>query len=239
MRNCLVTKLKGVVQNDNLMKFGHYRVTISGIAQTNPQWVSGVGCTVSLVSGNAKANIYYNFVSTDGNSFVLDVDKKYTETYIGYWLERGEGEQFTLQDLEYFPALVKIEGTNAVSCLFIDLKAEQEAGRTYPKYYSVDFRCALANGNISYIPSVFPNIVQGILFNTYYIYGSVEDFIRVFRTMGKTDGSFQVSGWVRNANITFNGHTLESESYDSMAISWTETTMTITKTNGETETINA
>lgn len=255
MENCLVTKLKGSVNNPALVKLGHYRVEM--ISMTEPYWITTVGCVVSLVSGNAKA--YSNsgeeisfpvscapkdkirFVSTNENeTFVLDATNKYTEGGMASWITWGKPLSLTFQDLEEFPEFTVLAIRNSSEALHIDFAEEVAAGHSYPKYTSVDMRFVITNGDITKIPLLFPNtegtdngIVPGPS-----LYGAIEDLIRSWRSIGKTTGTFKINGWVRNENITFNNHVFSANYYDNPVVSWTSNTMTVTYKNGDVDTIN-
>lgn len=258
MGNCLVTKLKGAVNNPDLIKLGHYRAIFDhqtgygALTNTTP-------VTVSVASGSARIFQYgdvevsfpititdgsfYNIIPGDGGC-VLDFDNKYTADSAGFLVGRAKRGSFPLEELKYFTNLKIIDGGARASegALVFDTFDEYQKGLVLDQILYASLRTELITGDIKYIPYIFPNIVNGddpqqtygICLYISSITGALEDLVRSYRSIGKTINSLKLNGWVRKANITFNGHNLANESYDGSTLSWTDTTMTLND-----ETINA
>lgn len=253
-KNCLVTKLKAVVDDNSLVKLGHYMVSFKGSKANGVIAGAGNNVTVDLVSGSGihiylngdrnqelsfpvlcESTTYYEIVSDDPNEvYVLDFDNKYTATYIGFPLGAGIQDSMALEDIIIgFSSLTAIEGRGAETALVCNFDELVNKRISATRFANVYLRSIGVSGDIKNIPLVFPNMTLFCLYGS-KVAGAIEDFIRSFRAIGKTTGSVSYSGWFRSATITFNGHTMESSSYDDVTISWTASTMTVGS-----ETINA
>lgn len=256
MGNCLVTKLKGVVNNPDLVQLGHYRAIFDHQTGYGPL-TNTTPVTVSVASGSARIlkygdvevsfpitvtnSTFYNIIPGDGGC-VLDFDNKYTADMVGLVVGMAKRGSFPLEELKYFTNLTNIDGGASEGALVFDTLDEYQKGLVLDQILYVSLRNTLITGDIKYIPYIFPNIVDGdnpqqtygICLYVSGITGALEDLVRSYRSIGKTINSLKLYGWVRKADITFNGHNLANESYDDSTLSWTETTMTLNN-----ETINA
>jgi hypothetical protein len=103
MENCLVTKLKGSVNNDHLLKFGEFRVKIGaakylGFAADDSQIISVVDGNL-LFNGQPTLQLTDNFQSTVNitGEGTVSIPNKYNLTI----LEASFKEQIDLEKLRY------------------------------------------------------------------------------------------------------------------------------------------
>lgn len=245
MGQCFETKLKGVVDNNTLLKLGHYRATFKGSIFATP--ISSTFITeVNLVSKTGNIRVFndsteqemgFPFVANSGVLFrieadsldveyVLDFNDKYTTDYIGFALRFAKSGSVALKELCNFPKLTQIVGQGGEYALSFNTDEEYSNGTVLQNITYVGLRSKGVTGNLRYIPLIFPNLQSIILYESRLV-GSIEDFVRVWRSVGKTSGTIELKNLVRKSDITFNGHTLESSEYDNSTLSWTSTTITL------------
>lgn len=254
MENCLVTRLKGTVNNPDLIQLGHYRAVFDHETSYGALTTGNLPVTISVVSGNARIfeygdievsfpitisnTTFYKIIPGDGDC-VLDFDNKYTAETLDFLISNAKPGSFQLEELEYFTNLTHLFGSESDSALIFDTFDEYKKGLVLDRIVLIGLRSYFVTGNIKFIPYIFPNIVsdnnaqqeRGVCLYSSLITGALEDLVRSYRSIGKTVNSLKLLGWVRKADITFNGHSLADASYDNSTLSWTATTMTL---NGET-----
>ena len=245
MEQCFETKLKGVVDNKNLLKLGHYRATFKGSIYATP--ISSTFITeVDLVSstGNIRVfddatnrEVFFPFLANPGVLFrieadsldveyVLDFNNKYTTDYIGFVLRFANPGSISLKEICNFPSLTQLVGQGGEYALSFNADEEYSKGTVLQNITYAGLRSKKVTGNLRYIPLIFPNLRSIILYESKLI-GSIEDFVRIWRNIGKTSGTIELKNLVRKSDITFNGHTLESSEYDNSTLSWTSNTITL------------
>jgi len=134
--DCLVTKLKGVVDNDNLMKLGEVDIQISDVTQTvdvffniiSTENVTLENYTQNFVDVNKQDTGINKKTGTSVSAFALQGDKiaiypKYSITSVSmstFFADSG----FTPKDINYMSSLATFKGT-----LFGDLDDITEVNR--------------------------------------------------------------------------------------------------------------
>lgn len=117
MKNCLVTKLKGVVDNDNLVKIGEYKMHISLANNVANSKINGSGGTITILGNN---NYYFTqngqqvkTISYSNTVFTWpagEYDVLFTNKYGITICERVEG--FDLDVLSFSKGLTYIGSQN-------------------------------------------------------------------------------------------------------------------------------
>lgn len=98
--NCLLTKLKGTVQNENLLKLGELKLRVN--SETNFRCIIGNGSSVDFLDASGNVVQHYEgswFDSTvDASVKIINIANKYTLNYLTI-MAKPEG--FSFKDIEY------------------------------------------------------------------------------------------------------------------------------------------
>lgn len=252
--NCLVTKLKGVVNNDNLDLFGYMGIKTS---TGNIMFELSDAGTVKILHGTVGGNTEIPIVAGQYKYLVqygtIAVDSGYDEMIVyipKYTIKRlyTNASPINLEDLQYSSPLVELK-----------------LGACNPlKYSEAAFNGILENLDILYITNTstvvnngpidvteigangimtklsFSGIATGLtgslnkagmspltelnVPNTKEVSLSIETFVANNRAAGRTTGSLSLP-YLGGCNCTFNGESVAIQASNSL--SWTATTITL------------
>lgn len=239
VNNCLVTKLKGTVQNDNLPKFGVIRIPLMANL-TSQNWKS-VGTVVgtteapvfSLVSGDITVTdssgtvaLPFNFplgsaynikVSTGNVAPVIEISNKYAISYLGNILNKAS-EEFSVSELVYLP-LQALECSNVMVADVDDIVKIQ----TLVELVLSGENCRGDFANLG-------NLINLTTLNCYNarsnISGTIEEFVQRARLAGRTTGSVSFNPQKYASTITYQGSALDYQY--TWTIAWTADSISVT-----------
>lgn len=239
MGQCLVTKLKGVVNNDNLKKLGCIQFK-----------KHATGNFVFTINGNGGD---ITVKCSDGRSFLVDSISVNT-----YTIKNTDPHQFNFDGSGYN---IEISGKKNITnfggsgaAYMMDISDLNGCGNlsgwtlNSPSYAngSIDDLCAIdsltafqfqvpggLNGHIENL-SVYPNIANLEITDNLNIVGDWCTLVRQIYAGGKTSGSIRITWAGSAANIKFNGTTVANTGAGDLA--WSSNTGKITFTVTGTET---
>jgi hypothetical protein len=249
--NCLVTKTKGTVNNDNLPVFGILRLVIDDA--TNARFMIEYPSSRKVTSNDVEAGSGVSVDFSNANdpkvsgTGVLKVKDKYNITTLGLFINTP-AVKVDLSELEYL-ALTGVS-VNCPECIAEELgdlsvlpatltTLTIMSKTTYQNYLKgdiADMGSKFVNlssfnlkdnksitGKMQDIATLFPVLNNmGDVTGLIGITGSIEDFVHVRRTQGVTSGSVSIS-FGNYSGITFNG---EKMTAGGTSFSWTASTIT-------------
>lgn len=256
MGNCLVTKLKGVVDNDNLIHLNEFRVNARVANNGNPAFRSSETQSLTILKGDAtftggvkSINIGQfwpseRFVTDGAQNIVLSVADKHKLTHVNY----NPLDIESIEILKYCTALTGVEIN--IQCAI----SVSELVSNLPEQITI-LNIAGSNqleGNIKELADAYASTLTEIRtwgttivgdfgefgrfvnITTYYstpngIRGDVIDFVTNKRAAGVTSGSVTAEWLGGDGRVKFNGNTIQT--IQNNTISWTADTITV---NGET-----
>lgn len=256
MENCLVTKLKGVVDNDNLIHLNEFRVNARVANNGNPAFKSSETQSLTILKGNAtftggtkSINIGQfwpseRFVTDGDQNIVLSVADKYKLMHVNY----GPLDIESIEILKYCTELTAIE-------LYIQfaISASELINSLPEQFTELNIgNSTQLDGNLRELADAYASTLTEIRFyntaiigdfgelgrfvnmTTYFltpvgIIGDVVDFVANKRLAGITSGSVTAEWLGGDGRIKFNGNTIQT--IQNNTISWTADTITV---NGET-----
>lgn len=249
MGNCLVTKLKGVVDNDNLPIYGK-AVVVVGAA--DPAFTFNKNTTVKVLGGTVDGQTQidvtgYNVLLINSSTVVSD--GTYGEGKIGllidkYALTRMERiQKFNLEDILYSPFvyLQVLPSTiieNVEKFPVLCKKQEFIGLNSSSSNIAFDVTELGSNGVMTDIRLISNNAAYGSLDkagmspltsnfstpNTKNVSLNIETFVGYHRAAGRTTGSMSIQ-YLGACNCTFNGESVTNQADNSL--SWTATTITL------------
>lgn len=261
MKNCLVTKLKGVVDNDQLFKLGELKVKIGeanflGFAADDSQTISVVDGDL-LFNGQTTiqlTNTYQNNVNITGEGTV-SIPNKYNLTIF----EANLKEQIDFKKIRYCTKLrtINLKGddfvydlddfnieSSVLTKIKIDNALEIKGSINNLLKYNNLTSLALNSSSIKHFTETDFSILGKFAECTTYgatvvhgrLTGSIEDFVAQKR-LARTAAGLEVAGsctidWLGDGgNITFQGTIIANVSNNT--ISWTANTITYNGTTIE------
>ena len=203
MANCLVTKLKGAVQNSDLLKLGEFDIVLGNYGALT--W-----CTIyPLERVEITGNGY--FTDSTGTQNLGKVLTNVTSSFhiIGY----SEGDKLkciSKYDITYFSFPDNIWGI---------FKAGEPLDSDYMGkviYFNI------GNGGGGCVVNIenFNNIIIETFRTPYsaHVYGALEKFVEKALSLGRTSGSTAFSNY-RGTHVTFKGQTMAAL-YSSIGLDW-------------------
>lgn len=239
MSNCLVTKLKGVVDNDNLSKLGVIRIPLMA-NMTSSNWraiATPIGTTVSpklsLISGNftitnagGTATLPHDFplgaaenikVTTGATAPTIEIDNKYSISSLGNILNKASAE-FSCKELEYLP-LTEMECSSVMIQDVVDIIIIQ----TLTDISLSGDSCVGDFSELGKLVNLTNLNCYGVRNN---LVGTIEDFVTKARAAGRTTGSVSYKPQHYASTITYEGSALDY-SY-TWTIAWTADSISVT-----------
>ena len=165
MENCLVTRLKGIVDNDNLVKYGHINLAVNGDGSYSDGrlrigWTTDTQCSVKSSnstydwSGVGTGGEYdFNVNVPDVGKTAFDASDKYQIMIIG-----GRRLSFDFEDMKYSPLSV-------IDCASFADEAQGQSIETL-LYSATDIKRLTINN--CYMTGNIENIATKISSNYYY-----------------------------------------------------------------------
>lgn len=191
-KDCLVTKLKGVVDNNKLPRFGYIRLKFIGGPNSNQREgyinIKGVGYIYDsnfnlLKSWTETTNFHPDNITLGQKNIRTDNgETKYVDVPVDGFF-RYEG--------------MNIHAVNGINSL---------DGFSYcPNLYSLDVRFSPFLGNIASIKS---NKIMVLKLGGSQIEGTIESLAESQITLGRNSGNLRIE---RNRYVTFNGTVLSAD----------------------------
>lgn len=260
MNNCLITRLKGSVDNDSLLKIGELRLKASKVELAKSEgssldYICHQGGIYS--DSDKKKPITHSGIESNSVTIYADSDSifsilpKYnlTELYLtGLDSVSGGLSSFNIKGLRNLDIKGNIEDdvenlNKDIVALFItqapNIKMSLDSISKFKNltYLTLKSPSQLV-GDISRLGSLINLTNLNIDENT-GISGTLESFVQAQRQYGrKTNSTGILCGYLAGTQITFNNEQLVTL-YDKKLV-WTETTITLSNTNGESAvTVNA
>lgn len=249
MNACLVTKLKGTVNNDNLPVFGALTFETEGNGKViSKAIINPVPVTIKILSGDATLNIYEtpdvklkelkipaNYAgwititdSTDSSS-IISINNKYNINILVID-ELIKSNSFDISKLSYMNNLKSFGCYESSNRMLIGKLNDIEAPLKSLKNFSVNDIATTFEGNLIDIPKYYPALENITLFNLSSDFAfkgcDLVDFIKEYIKQGRTEGTI-TTGWFRTNQVTFNGQPMENTKYDDQPITWTEHSISI------------
>ena len=249
MENCLVTKLKGVVDNDNLPIYGKAVIVIG---TSDPSFRFNKNTTVKVLGGTVDGQTE---ISVNAGHALLILsstivsDGTYGEGKVGLLIDKyalthmERIQKFDLEDILYSPFvfLQVIPSTiveNVEKFPVLCKKQEFTGINTNSSNIALDVTELGSNGVMTDIRLISNNAAYGSLNkagmspltsnfnvpNTKNVSLNIETFVGYQRAAGRTTGSFSIQ-YLGACNCTFNGETVSNRADNSL--SWTATTITL------------
>ena len=249
MGNCLVTKLKGVVDNDNLPIYGKAVVVVGAV---DPSFRFNKNTTIKVlggtVNGQTKISVNANTSLIITSSTIVS-DGTYGEGKVGLLIDKYDLtymeriQKFDLEDILYSPfvflqilpsTIVENVEKFPVLCKKQEFKGINASGTNI----ALDVTELGSNGIMTDIRLVSNNAAYGSLNkagmspltshfsvpNTKNVFLNVETFVGYQRAAGRTTGSLSIQ-YLGACNCTFNGESVTNRPDNSL--SWTATTITL------------
>lgn len=256
MGNCLVTKLKGVVDNDNLPIFGKMLIVVGN---NDPSIRFNKDTTVKILGGTIDGQTE---ISVNANSYMritsstIVSDGTYGEGQVGLLIDKYNISsferiiKFDAEDLIYAP-LTRIQLLSTSEVVNPEKLTTHFTETTFTEFdirynnFAIDLTECGSNGAMVMIRTRDCRNVYGSLNkagmsplttdfsvpNTKNVSLNIETFVSYHRAAGRTTGSMSI-GWLGSCNCTFNSASVANQENNSL--SWTDTTITLNGT-----TINA
>jgi hypothetical protein len=256
--NCLVTKLKAVVDNDNLLKLGELRLKVVTTAANQEVGLVGsvfndisvVGNTTEISPSNPSSYTGWIKIATPG-THILSIMNKYNLTKITCY-----GSALALvggfDDIKYISGLDELNlGSEDIDAGITDVALLANL----PALSNIRIWDKNMVGNISSLLNTHWNVITALCVKSSYveqglwnlgyfktlttlnmgntlradIKGSIESFVTSKRETGETTGSFTQRYLGANRKVTWKSEVIGN--VENNNISWTATTITY---NGET-----
>ena len=244
--NCLITRLKGVIDDDSFYKLGELRLSKSQadeftqigqsfrIAFVKNATVSIIGdgyftdTTGSQNKGkivNCLANTPYNLFISNGDYEISFSDKYSIGNFTFKQADETTGTYLYNNTKNIIGDLSSLKYSNNMSSLDLGLvfniKGELSILGNLKSLTNLNISQTKISGNIKVLkcPLIYLNIDRC----NNNVTGSIEDFVNTQRTSGRTTGSCSLVVGSDNPAVTFNGAKLEKETN---SLNWTETQIT-------------
>jgi hypothetical protein len=249
MENCLVTKLKGVVDNNNLPILGKMLVVVS---TNDPSFKFNKSATVKVLGGtvNGQTEISINAgIDLLILSSTIVSDGTYGEGKVGLLIDKYDLtnmqriQKFDLEDILYSPfAFLQVLPSTIIENVekFPVLCKKQEFIGLNSSSSNIAFDVTElgSNGVMTDIRLVGNKAAYGSLDkagmspltsnfstpNTKNVSLNIETFVGYHRAAGRTTGSMSIQ-YLGACNCTFNGESVTNQADNSL--SWTATTITL------------
>ena len=231
MGNCLVTKLKDVVDNSNLTKLGELFFDISSNVSTNtvklycPASVSerpqirvvGDG-TIRIKSDstdtweestkNATLTLEWYTIEFSAGVYRVFISNKYNLYITGAWgnLENKYGLYLNTSELKYTTIL------NYTHMRNIYLTGNLNELKFSPSVTEFNVCATDISGDIKDFVSLLPNLVRILVTSCANVGGSIEEFAQACLDAGKTSGVIKVDA--RLTNVRYNGVVPNCDRFD-------------------------
>lgn len=138
--NCLVTKLKGTVDNANLLKMGEIRFGVKGTAAITIKAISGKSVVATIIEGTGTFNATHTNTVTLTNSAteasitastpcIISINDKYSLEGLG--VNNSQADYNNASTLEYCSNLVSTIGFSFDSIDFMNFKNKANATSIY------------------------------------------------------------------------------------------------------------
>lgn len=251
MENCLVTKLKKNVANDNLPKLGvlklHLVPTTYDIV-IGPS--AGKSVKLNVLDGKhvEKDGVNVSEITLTDNTAIkiiedaiIEIKSKYDIKYLGNIMVKNP---LLVSDLVYLTSLTellkctlygKLSDLAKLSTL-TTLYMYDNGDNNFEDYSESNYRTSLRVLNItsfgriwctphdlSFEGTCIPDTLEEIYLGDGSFKGSIESFVVGIRSNGKTVGSIQIANNA-NPNVTFHGNSIGDTNYKQL--SWTSDTIT-------------
>lgn len=263
--NCLVTKLKGVVDNDNLLKLNElrfkacYYFTLTAdnpgdatVSILNNNTFSGGSKTVAIpkrgnleftnidilntLSVSDKRVLSSLLLQTTGVGFEINVDDIYSIPF--YSLSLGSNAGGNINDAKVhgdvsklfkqsFTIFKLIKCTFDVKYLISSLITEENENLPVLEFALLDSNIIHEDDEFNYFARL--TAVKELNIFGSSIQGSIEGFVNMARSLGRTTCNNFMFKVENNSNITFNGTTasgVNSFTAPAKSLTWTASTIT-------------
>lgn len=249
MENCLVTKLKGVVDNDNLPIYGKAVIVVG---TGDPSLLFNKNTVVKVLGGtvNGQTEISVNAGSPLLiTSSTIVSDGTYGEGQVGLQIDKysltgiERPISFDAEDIVYSP-LSSIQTISSTSVRNAESLTAHFTEQTFTQFNIQSNNIAInltelgSNGTMVVVRTLGCSNVYGSLDkagmsplstqfstpNTKNVSLNIETFVGYHRAAGRTTGSFSLP-YLGACNCTFNGESVANLASNSL--SWTATTITL------------
>lgn len=251
MENCLVTKLKKDVANDNLPKLGvlklHLHPTTYDLV-IGPS--KGKSVKLNVLDGKhveiggvnvSEMTLTYNTSIKIVEDATIEMESKYDIKHLGSFMSTN---LLLVSDLVYLTSLTELSKCTLYGKLsdlaklstLRTLNMYDNRDDNFEDYSENNYRTSLRALNItifsrtwctqhdlSFEGTCMPDTLEEIYLGDGSFKGSIESFVVGIRSNGKTVGSIQIANNA-NPNVTFQGNSIGDTDYKQL--SWTSDTIT-------------